>query len=88
MVESTALEMRRAFTGTVGSNPTLSATSRKRLLIQSLFLALGRVVSQVVSRHQHDPRQAKMVRVRPLGAKRQQPHLLQRFAQSASAGER
>ena len=26
MVESTALEMRRAFTGTVGSNPTLSAT--------------------------------------------------------------
>ena len=25
MVESTALEMRRAFTGTVGSNPTLSA---------------------------------------------------------------
>ena len=26
MVECTALEMRRAFTGTVGSNPTLSAT--------------------------------------------------------------
>ncbi len=25
MVESTALEMRRTFTGTVGSNPTLSA---------------------------------------------------------------
>ena len=25
MVESTALEMRRALTGTVGSNPTLSA---------------------------------------------------------------
>ena len=27
MVECTALEMRRALTGTVGSNPTLSATS-------------------------------------------------------------
>ena len=27
MVESTALEMRRAGNGTVGSNPTLSATS-------------------------------------------------------------
>ena len=26
MVECTALEMRRALTGTVGSNPTLSAT--------------------------------------------------------------
>ncbi len=26
MVECTALEMRRAFAGTVGSNPTLSAT--------------------------------------------------------------
>jgi hypothetical protein len=25
VVESTALEMRRTFTGTVGSNPTLSA---------------------------------------------------------------
>ena len=27
MVECTALEMRRAFAGTVGSNPTLSATA-------------------------------------------------------------
>jgi len=27
VVESTALEMRRTFTGTVGSNPTLSAMS-------------------------------------------------------------
>ena len=28
MVECTALEMRRAFAGTVGSNPTLSAIRR------------------------------------------------------------
>ncbi len=35
MVESTALEMRRTFTGTVGSNPTLSA-------IDIVLLALKR----------------------------------------------
>ena len=32
MVESTALEMRRAGNGTVGSNPTLSATDRESYL--------------------------------------------------------
>ena len=38
MVECTALEMRRAFTGTVGSNPTLSATGlAKRLSLLHLY---------------------------------------------------
>jgi hypothetical protein len=31
VVECTALEMRRAWKGTVGSNPTLSATNLKSL---------------------------------------------------------
>ena len=40
MVESTALEMRRTFTGTVGSNPTLSANIRRPVPedLQAYFL--------------------------------------------------
>ena len=50
MVESTALEMRRALTGTVGSNPTLSAIFSEVVIFQ-LLVWLGRSrVSRSVSR--------------------------------------
>jgi hypothetical protein len=41
VVESTALEMRRAFTGTVGSNPTLSA-NRQACQLDHIFQHLTR----------------------------------------------
>ena len=41
MVECTALEMRRAFTGTVGSNPTLSATAPQAFESEKVLVTQG-----------------------------------------------
>ena len=55
MVECTALEMRRAFTGTVGSNPTLSATGPSFNVIFGIKGKLAQTFCSRLKRHYQAP---------------------------------